>query len=34
MLAGSVFARHISGQPEDEEWLHSVIDTVWSGIAT
>lgn len=33
MLAGSIFARHVTGQPEDDQWLRSVIDTIWSGIA-
>ncbi|HET9493078.1 MAG TPA: TetR/AcrR family transcriptional regulator [Chloroflexia bacterium] len=31
MLSGSMFARHISGYPEDEEWLESVIDTLLLG---
>jgi AcrR family transcriptional regulator len=33
MLAGSMFARHISGYPEDEVWLESVIDTLLRGVA-
>jgi AcrR family transcriptional regulator len=33
MLAGAVFARHISGWPEDDAWLQSVVDTLWRGIA-
>lgn len=33
LFAGAIFARHISGLPEDEEWLQSVVETVWDGIA-
>jgi len=33
ILVGSTFARHIAGFPEDDAWLTSMIDTVWSGIA-
>jgi len=33
ILAGAIFARHISGWPEDEKWLRSVLETVWSGIS-
>ena len=33
MLAGEIFARHISGWPEDDEWLQSVVDTLWRGLA-
>jgi len=33
MLAGALFARHISGQPEDDDWLQSMIDTLWQGLA-
>ena len=33
MLAGSLFSRHISGQPEDDAWLQSMVDTLWQGLA-
>ena len=33
MLAGAIFARHIAGQAEDPAWLHSIIDTLWWGLA-
>ncbi len=33
MIAGSIFARHIAGQAEDDQWLQSVIDAIWLGIA-
>ena len=33
ILIGSTFARHLAGLSEDEAWLNSMIDTVWSGIA-
>ena len=33
ILAGAIFARHISGQPEDDQWLRSVMDTFWRGIS-
>ena len=33
MLAGAVFARHVSGQPETDAWLQSVIDILWGGLA-
>jgi AcrR family transcriptional regulator len=32
MLAGSIFARHVSGQPVDSAWLRLVIDTLWRGL--
>jgi AcrR family transcriptional regulator len=32
MLVGSLFARHVSGYPEDEEWLEALIDTLLEGI--
>jgi hypothetical protein len=32
MLVGSLFARHISGYPEDEEWMEELIDTLLQGI--
>ena len=32
MLAGSVFARHASGEPEDDEWMESVVDTLLNGM--
>jgi AcrR family transcriptional regulator len=33
MLAGSIFARHVTGFPEDDKWLEDVIDNIWRGIA-
>jgi AcrR family transcriptional regulator len=33
LLAGALFARHISGYPEDEVWIRELIDTVLQGIA-
>jgi AcrR family transcriptional regulator len=33
LLAGSIFARHVSGQPEDEAWIDAVFETLWGGIA-
>jgi AcrR family transcriptional regulator len=33
LLAGSLFARHISGGAEDEAWMDQVLETVWRGIA-
>jgi len=32
MLAGSMFARHISGQPESAEWLDAALDTLLRGL--
>jgi AcrR family transcriptional regulator len=32
MLAGSIFARHISGYPEDEAWMESLLDTLLRGL--
>jgi AcrR family transcriptional regulator len=34
MVGGAIFARHLSGQPEDEAWMRSVLDTLWTGIET
>ena len=33
-LAGSIFARHVSGQPVDERWIRSVIDLLMDGMAS
>ena len=33
MLAGSMFARHVAGQPADAAWLRLVIDTLWHGLS-
>jgi AcrR family transcriptional regulator len=33
LLAGALFARHISGYPEDEAWIRELIDTILQGIA-
>jgi hypothetical protein len=33
VLAGSMFARHIAGQPADDTWYDHVFDTVWRGIS-
>jgi AcrR family transcriptional regulator len=33
MLAGSIFARHISGYPEDASWLETLLDTILQGLA-
>jgi len=32
LLAGSLFARHISGYPEDDEWMETLVDTLLYGI--
>jgi AcrR family transcriptional regulator len=32
MLAGTIFARHISGSPEDEGWMESLVDTLFEGL--
>lgn len=33
VLAGSFFARHLVGRPDDDAWLESVFDALWRGIA-
>jgi len=33
ILAGAVFARHLSGWPEDDAWLESLLDTILRGLA-
>lgn len=33
MLAGSVFARHVSGYPGDGTWMEALIDTLLQGLA-
>jgi AcrR family transcriptional regulator len=32
-IAGSFFARHLVGQPDDDAWLDAAFDTLWRGIA-
>jgi hypothetical protein len=32
MFAGSMFARHISGYPEDDAWMESLLDTLLQGL--
>lgn len=33
LIAGSVFARHLLGEPEDDSWIEAVFDAVWRGLA-
>ncbi len=33
-LVGSLYARHILGLPETTDWLESVVDVVWGGLAS
>lgn len=33
LIAGSFFARHLAGRPDDDAWLESVFDVVWRGLA-
>ena len=32
-LVGAFYARHISGLPETPDWIESLIDVVWEGLA-
>jgi AcrR family transcriptional regulator len=33
LIAGSFFARHLVGRPDDDAWLESVFDALWRGVA-
>ncbi len=33
LIAGSVFTRHLIGEPQDDAWMEAVLDVVWRGIA-
>ena len=33
MLAGALFARHLSGEPEDDAWVDALFDAMWEGVA-
>jgi AcrR family transcriptional regulator len=32
LIAGSVFTRHLIGEPQDDAWMEAVFDVVWRGI--
>jgi AcrR family transcriptional regulator len=34
MFVGAVFARHVSGWPEDDEWMETLVDTLLRGLAS
>ena len=33
MIVGAIWAGHVAGQPEDDDWLDSVLETLWRGLA-